>query len=150
MSREAFEKWFYSAPHRKKYDDTSPAYLAAHEAWQAALQSGEPVALERVEAHLEIVHDEVSVVIEPDPEGSLVYYDNVVRAMQSAPQPVVPEAEALARMFHETYESLAEVAGYETRLETRSFNLESPNGRLMVLVCAEIRKALLSAGKETV
>jgi hypothetical protein len=44
MSREAFEKWFYSAPHRKKYDDTSPAYLAAHEAWQAALQSGEPVA----------------------------------------------------------------------------------------------------------
>jgi hypothetical protein len=68
----------------------------------------------------------------------------------TTPQPVVPEAEALARMFHETYESLAEVAGYETRLETRSFNLESPNGRLMVLVCAEIRKALLSAGKETV
>ena len=66
------------------------------------------------------------------------------------PQPMVLEAEALARMFHETYESLAEVAGYETRLETRSFNLESPNGRLMVLVCAEIRKALLSAGKETV
>jgi hypothetical protein len=69
---------------------------------------------------------------------------------ESTPQPVVPEAEALARMFHETYESLAEVAGYETRLETRSFNLESPNGRLMVLVCAEIRKALLAAGKETV
>jgi hypothetical protein len=69
---------------------------------------------------------------------------------EAAPQPVVPEAEALARMFHENYESLAEVAGYETRLETRSFNLESPNGRLMVLVCAEIRKELLSAGKETV
>jgi hypothetical protein len=67
-------------------------------------------------------------------------------ALQSG-QSVVPEAEALARMFHETYESLAEVAGYETRLETRSFNLESPNGRLMVLVCAEIRKALLSTGK---
>jgi hypothetical protein len=73
--------------------------------------------------------------------------DHVLRDLHTTPQPVVPEAEALARMFHETYESLAEVAGYETRLETRSFNLESPNGRLMVLVCAEIRKALLSAGK---
>jgi hypothetical protein len=67
-------------------------------------------------------------------------------ALYAARQPVVPDAEALARMFHESYERLADVAGYETRLETRSFNLESPNGRLMVLVCAEIRKALLSAG----
>jgi hypothetical protein len=56
----------------------------------AALQSGEAVALERVEAHLEIEYDEVKIVIEPDPEGSLVYYDNVVRAMQATPQPVVP------------------------------------------------------------
>jgi hypothetical protein len=55
----------------------------------AALQSGEPVALERVEAYIQMEHDAPShIVIEPDPEGSLVYYDNVVR-VQATPQPVV-------------------------------------------------------------
>ena len=52
-----------------------------------ALQSGEPVALERVDVHLQIVYDECQIVIEPDPQGSLVYYDNVVRVMQAAQQP---------------------------------------------------------------
>jgi hypothetical protein len=95
--REAFEKWYFEDTGLRavwvRPDERYTTVTAMQErlwrAWQAALQSGEPVALERVEAHLEIVHDGVSVVIEPDPEGSLVYYDNVVRAMQSAPQPVV-------------------------------------------------------------
>jgi hypothetical protein len=52
-----------------------------------ALQSGEPVVLERVDVHLQIVYDECQIVIEPDPQGSLVYYDNVVRVMQAAQQP---------------------------------------------------------------
>lgn len=67
--------------------------------------------------------------------------------LYTTPQPVVPDAEALARRFHEIYERLATIAGYETRMETRLFNLKSPNGKLMVLVCEEIRKSLLSAGK---
>lgn len=32
-----FDKWFLSAPHRAKYDKSSPAYLAASEAWEAAV-----------------------------------------------------------------------------------------------------------------
>jgi hypothetical protein len=31
-----FKEWFYSAPHRAKYSNDHPAYLAAREAWEAA------------------------------------------------------------------------------------------------------------------
>jgi hypothetical protein len=81
MSREAFDKWFYSAPHRKKYDDTSPAYLAAHEAWQAALQSGEPVG--EVVLHTVGVHFPTHTVrLNKDlPHGTNLY---------TTTQPVVP------------------------------------------------------------
>jgi hypothetical protein len=82
--REAFEKWWPSV-------GQTIGKVAAWEAWQAVLQSGEPVALERVEAYLETDDDEVRIVIEPDPQGSLVYYDNVVRVMQATPQPVVAD-----------------------------------------------------------
>jgi len=48
------------------------------------------------------------------------------------------DAETLARKFHEIYERLAPHFGYETRKETRDFDPESNNGRLMIAVCAEI------------
>jgi hypothetical protein len=44
----------------------------------------------------------------------------------------------LATRFHETYERLAPSFGYETRLDTKIFDLESKNGRLMIAVCAEL------------
>lgn len=44
----------------------------------------------------------------------------------------------LALRFHEAYERLAPTCGYETRVDTRSFDPTSPNGRLMIAVCAEI------------
>lgn len=50
---------------------------------------------------------------------------------------------ALAVLFHHTYEKLAPESGYETRKETRVFDPESPNGRLMIAVCAEIQKVLV-------
>lgn len=46
--------------------------------------------------------------------------------------------ERLARQFHDTYEALAPSFGYETREGTRIFDPESPNGKLMVAVCAVI------------
>jgi hypothetical protein len=46
--------------------------------------------------------------------------------------------EALARLFHDTYERLAPDFGYETRPETRAFDPTTPNGRLMVAVCAQV------------
>jgi len=51
-----------------------------------------------------------------------------------------PEAYRLARRFHELYEQSAPLFGYETKDETKVFDPESPNGRLMAWVCYEIVK----------
>ena len=47
-------------------------------------------------------------------------------------------AEKLARLFHSTYERLAPKYGYETRPDTRDFDPETDNGRLMIAVCEVI------------
>ena len=47
--------------------------------------------------------------------------------------------EMLARYFHHTYERLAPSFGYETRIDTRDFDPESKNGKLM---CAVAEAAL--------
>ena len=58
------------------------------------------------------------------------------------------EAEQLARQFHDAYERLAPHYGYETRNDTRSFNPDSPNGRLMIAVCGEIIERLTLTDEE--
>ena len=58
---------------------------------------------------------------------------------KAEPAPELPmDALELAILFHHTYERLAPNVGYDTRVETRIFDPESPNGKLMVAVCAEI------------
>ena len=63
-----------------------------------------------------------------------------------------PEAYRLARRFHELYELTAPKFGYETKKETKEFNPESPNGRLMAWVCFQVvkeeKQALLKLIKE--
>jgi hypothetical protein len=44
----------------------------------------------------------------------------------------------LAILFHETYERLAPSFGYETRDDTKKFDKNSKNGKLMIAVCREI------------
>lgn len=44
----------------------------------------------------------------------------------------------LAEKFHEVYERLAPNFGYETRKDTKQFDPDSPNGKLMTAVCQEI------------
>lgn len=51
----------------------------------------------------------------------------------------------LATQFHELYESLAPSFGYETRQDTRQFDPESKNGRLMVAVCGAMYTRFLAA-----
>lgn len=51
------------------------------------------------------------------------------------------EAARLAIKFHDTYERLAPQFGYETRPDTKAFDPESPNGKLMIAVCGEILDA---------
>ena len=44
----------------------------------------------------------------------------------------------MAKQFHEAYERKAAEVGYITRKDTREFDPESPNGKLMIAVCKEI------------
>lgn len=53
------------------------------------------------------------------------------------------KTQVTAENLHEIYERLAPDFGYETREETRDFDPNTPNGKLMMAVCAEIRLALL-------
>lgn len=48
----------------------------------------------------------------------------------------------LSRLFHETYERLAPTEGYETRPDTKEFDPQSRNGRLMISTVAEIQNHL--------
>lgn len=73
-----------------------------------------------------------------------------ITALTAAPASPVPGfgaggAEAMARLFHETYERLAPSFGYTTRPETRSFDPHAPNGRLMLAVCQEVLNAAPAA-----
>lgn len=57
----------------------------------------------------------------------------------TAPDDSIDErAVAAARKFHEIYERLAPDFGYETREETREFDPESQNGKLMTAVLKEL------------
>jgi hypothetical protein len=47
-------------------------------------------------------------------------------------------ARAEAERFHEAYERLAPSFGYATREDTRAFDPESANGKLMIAVCSEM------------
>ena len=63
--------------------------------------------------------------------------------LQERPEQVnSPTPLDLAERFHETYERLAPDFGYTTRPETRRFDPDSPNGRLMIAVCGEVLKHL--------
>lgn len=57
-------------------------------------------------------------------------------------------SEALARRFHETYERLAPQFGYETRNETRRFDPDSANGRLMIAVVEAVASEIIAAERE--
>jgi hypothetical protein len=48
------------------------------------------------------------------------------------------EARRLAERFHEAYERLAPQYGYTTRPETRKFDPESSNGKLMIAVIRDL------------
>ena len=52
-----------------------------------------------------------------------------------------------ARRFHETYERLAPQFGYETRAETKVFDPDSPNGKLMAATVSEVMAAHTTPNK---
>jgi len=56
--------------------------------------------------------------------------------------------EALALLFHELYEKKAPEFGYKTKDETKAFDPESPNGKLMIAVAHEINKTVIKPAGE--
>jgi len=66
----------------------------------------------------------------------------MAEARPPAPQSVELAALDLARRFHETYERLAPQFGYATCDDTKAFDPQSPNGKLIIAVCGEIAQAL--------
>jgi len=60
------------------------------------------------------------------------------------------DSNKLAAKFHETYERLAPLFGYETRAETRAFDPSSANGKLMIAVCADMRATLTQQPAEQI
>jgi len=51
----------------------------------------------------------------------------------------------MAQLFHDTYEALAPAFGYETRPDTKAFDPESPNGKLMCATVAKVRTAIIAS-----
>lgn len=73
----------------------------------------------------------------------LEYQLNTLRASAPPTYAQVQEgAELLAELFHKTYEQLAPQFGYQTRQDTKRFDRNSPNGKLMLAVCAKVLRAL--------
>lgn len=54
----------------------------------------------------------------------------------------------LAELFHALYESKAPEFGYETKDETKAFDPESPNGKLMIAVAHEINETVIKPAGE--
>jgi len=73
--------------------------------------------------------------------GSVIEYGlyEIIIPKEEAKQETLKEVE-LAILFHNTYEKLAPSFGYETREDTKSFDITTPNGKLMIAVCKEIIK----------
>lgn len=58
------------------------------------------------------------------------------------------QIEKWAWLFHDTYERLAPDHGYVTRQDTRVFDPESQNGRLMLAVVGEVASLIRNAALE--
>jgi len=54
------------------------------------------------------------------------------------------KAVELAIIFHTIYEKLAPNFGYETRDDTKIFDIDSQNGKLMIATCDEILKNIVT------
>ena len=83
-------------------------------------------------------------------------FEDIIHIAQQALSTEVTEPrmfceEELAKLFHDTYERLAPEFGYATREDTKVFDQNSANGKLMVAVCEVILQSLSpKEGKEKI
>lgn len=119
--------------------DTILAMLAA--APKAEPVSGDWYSAESIDALVR----EIDVALNGANAAPQAKLCDLVKQIKELAQPEAPKVEQehlnpteLAMLFHEAYERLAPSFGYETRDDTKSLDLNSPNGKLMVAVCTEI------------
>jgi len=55
----------------------------------------------------------------------------------------------LAKFFHKTYEDLATGFFYKTREDTKEFNPNSANGKLMIATCGAVLEELSKQSKDS-
>lgn len=111
----------------------------AHDASALALAlQSEPATQAEIEAFPDYPPSQVKVAAQEPPPRDPQQEVDLLLGRAAAPSGELPPLE-LARKFHEAYERLAPLYGYETRQETREFDPTSNNGRLMIAVCAEVR-----------
>ena len=73
-----------------------------------------------------------------------IHTDNDVDMILPQFTPIeIPSDEELAILFHNKYELLAPKFNYETKIETKKFNKDSDNGKLMIAVCKEVLQYLI-------
>lgn len=96
------------------------------------------LTVEQVEAHRK---ENIIVLGEPN-EPWAIEENRILNALCDAylatPYASPVEDEEVAERFHEVYERLAPRFGYETREDTKVFDPESPNGKLMIAVCNQV------------
>ena len=77
-----------------------------------------------------------------------IHTDNDVDMILPQFTPIeLPSDEELAILFHNKYEELAPKFKYETKIETKKFNKDSNNGKLMIAVCKQILEILNQKNK---
>lgn len=106
---------------------------------KSAAGGAEPVAIVGTQLSVTIIIG--SQVTQTDERKTAMFLKDVPVGTELFAHPSVagmPDKQ-LARLFHDTYEELAPNFGYVTRQETRQFDPLSPNGRLMIAVCARVR-----------
>jgi hypothetical protein len=105
MSREAFEKWYAREFKRLPNNDWHETYIA-WEAWQAALQSGEPVAW--------ISEEPINGPVLHRSKSSALRFCSNPMPLYTNPQPMVPEWISVdERLPEEETPVLAIVDGYD-------------------------------------
>ena len=76
----------------------------------------------------------------------------MIYVIKNTPSPNKPnnEWEKIAFLFHNTYEGLAPKFGYETRKDTKEFDPESNNGKLMIATCKAVISKTLQQQREEI
>ena len=76
-------------------------------------------------------------------EVSMIDAEHIMKYIDEHVTPIeLPSDEELAILFHNKYEELAPKFKYETKIETKKFNKDSNNGKLMIAVCKQILEIL--------